>query len=120
MPHTFNPNSANPFQVNNTHKEWTGNNLILKDPKLRELAGVNVLDSDVADIVNMPLQNGGVSVGVPHHIMRFGAKDSVNTHLNQVSKELEDLKIKGAQVPVTKQSGGGRLPYHYFNNNLQW
>jgi hypothetical protein len=101
---TYNPKSGNPFSpCDNT--EWTTNGLILQDPKLRALAGVDILDSNVTEAhqcqVPTPVpaaqkagcpgwnsQNGGATMWAPLHMYN------------------------------RKQKGG--MPWHYFSNNLRW
>lgn len=43
----YNQNSGNPFIPTDTPSCWTVNELLLKDPKLRSLSGVCVLDEGV-------------------------------------------------------------------------
>jgi hypothetical protein len=102
---SYNPRSGNPFTQCDPNKEWTDNNLILQDPKLRSRSGVTVLDHNVSEMfpckdlsaVSTPAtQSGGGSVGAPFW--------------NQ----------KGPQAAEEGQLGGGSLPYHYFNNNKKW
>lgn len=100
------------------------NYLILKDPALREKAGVAILDSDVEEVYALQKQQeGGAAYGLPHHMSKYGHKNSVNIHHAQVQQQLEQLKLKGQQVSSDqqnwKQSGGG-YPYHYFANNKKW
>jgi hypothetical protein len=94
---TYNPKNANPFEAVNTYKEWSGNNLILKDPILRRKAGVSALDSDISEIFNKQ-QKAGATYGAPLHLAGYG---SPNAH------------------PYT-QTGGMQMASHYFNNDRTW
>lgn len=101
---TYNPNMANPFQENNKFTEWNSNNLILKDQKLRYLAGVDVLDSDVSDVFNSPqFQYGGAGKGIPFHMDNYGSPQAINRHTQSQS-----------------QNGGGVYPRGYFDNYRLW
>lgn len=93
---SYNPKSANPFDPNDPNKEWHGNNLILKDAKLRQLAGVDSLDANVAALYS---QRGGSTVGAPHYIEAQAQ----------------------AQRAQRAQSGGapGPLPLRYFTGRPQ-
>jgi len=95
------------------------NYLILKDPALREKAGVSVLDSDVEEVnAFQKQQEGGAASGLPHHMSKYGTPNAVNLHHAQVQEQLNRLKVKGQQVPP--QQNGGGYPYHYFANNRKW
>lgn len=103
---SYNPRSGNPFAQNDANKEWTNNNLILQDPKLRERSGVSVLDSDVADLYAGP-QEGG-AVGAPFHIKKHGspgAKPYPQSSVHPMDPE---------------QVAGAPLPRHYYENNKRW
>lgn len=56
--------SGNPFATSNPFTEWTSNNLILKDPALRQRAGVTVLDHNVSEMFPGK-QFGGRASGAP-------------------------------------------------------
>lgn len=113
---------ANPFQSNNTHTEWSSNNLILTDPTLRQKAGVSVLDNDISEIFNqnghvVPAgsQNGGSASGAPFHLSKYG-----NRNVHQYAPtpiNAWDVAPMPTRKPATQQSGGATLPYHYFANN---
>lgn len=101
---SYNPRSGNPFTLCDPNKEWTSNNLILQDPKLRVRAGVAVLDNDVSEMFPCKdLQAGGATVGAPLHIKYFGSKHAVPY----------ETSVSAAQI-------GGGFPYHYFTNNGKW
>lgn len=96
---SYNPRSGNPFTQCDPNTEWTTNNLILQDHKLRERAGMTVLDHNVSEMFAAckEAQAGG-AVGAPLHLHKFGSKEVV--------------PYEGGQT--------GGMPNHYFLNNKKW
>jgi hypothetical protein len=114
---SYNPKSANPFDANNTYKEWSGNNLILTDMAMRKKAGVAVLDSDISEIFNLRAQQGGAAYGAPFHMSHYASPQAVT-----YDKVLHHNMSAWAPQPTlthklaTTQTGGeGSFPYRYFN-----
>lgn len=101
---SYNPKSGNPFNSCDPNTEWTSNNLILQDPKLRERAGVTVLDHNVSEMfpcngAQGSAQVGGGAVWAPFAYKWFGKSE-----------------LLAYESP--NQQGG--MPYHYFDNNKKW
>jgi hypothetical protein len=46
----YNKNAGNPFMPKWTPSCWTVNELILKDPELRERSGAGVLDQSITEV----------------------------------------------------------------------
>lgn len=106
---TYNPKSGNPFHSCDPNKEWTDNNLILKDPILRERAGVTVLDHNVSEMfpcthVRCPAQAqpqaGGGAIWAPFAYKWFGKNSEL--------------------LPYENPDQQGGMPYHYYDNNKKW
>lgn len=97
-------NSANPFNPCDYNKEWKSNDLILKDPSMRQRAGITVLDHNVSQMFTcepaVAEQQGGVVFGAPLHLKYYGSKNVI-------------------PYEKAEQQGGG-FPYHYYTNNRRW
>lgn len=107
---SYNPRSGNPFNSCDPNKEWTSNNLILQDPKMRDRAGVTVLDHNVCEMFScdgqvqtaggrVQAQTGGGAIWAPFAYKWFG---------------------KGELLPYESPEQQGGMPYHYFTNNKKW
>jgi hypothetical protein len=100
---TYNPKSGNPFNSCDPNKEWTNNNLILQDPKLRKRAGVTILDHNVSEMFpcnGAQAQVGGGAIWAPFAYKWFGKT--------------------GELLPYENPDQQGGMPYHYYDNNKKW
>ena len=125
---TYNPQAANPFAQGS--KEWSSNNLILKDAELRTKSGVTILDADVTDVfrVQAQAQSGGAASGAPFAIKNYGASSagpypgSTNAYEQRSEMPYKHSALgKNSNVPNSGpgQFGGG-FPRHYYDNNKKW
>ena len=124
---SYNPRSGNPFTYCDPNNEWKTNGLILQDPKLRQRAGVSVLDHNVSEMFPCKElervhvgQTGGRIVGAPTHLRNFGSK-KVAAYDPAVQVQVGGVLVgapihRQNQSQNQSQSGGGYYPYRYFNS----
>ena len=115
---SYNPRSGNPFTYCDPNKEWKTNGLILQDPKLRQRAGVSVLDHSVSEMFpcrELNMQKGGRIVGAPTHLRNFGSK-KVEAYDKQVGGVMFGAPIHKTLGFGQCQNGGAYFPYRYFNS----
>jgi hypothetical protein len=120
---TYNPKNANPFQAVNTFPEWTGNELLLKDPQMRRKAGVTALDADVSEMFNVKVnvnspQQGGAAYGAPFYLSKFGS--ATTQPYGQGVMPAWVRAPMPVHKPAVQQTGGMQMASHYYNNTHRW
>jgi hypothetical protein len=103
-------NSANPLVPGGGFKEWSTNELILKDPALRARAGVKALDEDVSEVYR---QFPSIQAdGAPVPVMKGGANNAPFGYQNFGSAT--------AAPYAAGQAGGAYFPLRYYEPSRWW